>query len=230
MTAFRLVSYNIHGGIGWDRRFDIDRTLGVLRETEADIIALQEVRIFGPDGSPLLSRLVGGTGLMPISGTVMDHDGNPYGNAVLTRFPIKRVGRVDLSIRGHEPRGALDVELLCHQSPFRLINTHLGLSPWERRAQGQRLQEHFGTDFPLPTALVGDLNGWLLWSGALAQLRRRFNGGPTLATFPVPHPLIGLDRVWVHPASILTGLRVHVSDLSRAASDHYPLVAEVDLC
>ena len=40
--SFKVASYNIHKAVGLDRRRDPDRVVAVLRELDADIIALQE--------------------------------------------------------------------------------------------------------------------------------------------------------------------------------------------
>ena len=49
-----FASYNIHKAVGLDRRRDPDRIINVLREIDADVIALQEAdRRFGQRASVL---------------------------------------------------------------------------------------------------------------------------------------------------------------------------------
>ena len=76
--------------------------------------------------------------------------------------------------------------------------------------------------------LMGDLNEWFLWGRPLRRLHRHFAPTPARNTFPAKMPFLALDRVWTHPREILKDLQVHSTPLSRAASDHLPLVATVE--
>jgi endonuclease/exonuclease/phosphatase family metal-dependent hydrolase len=109
------------------------------------------------------------------------------------------------------------------------VATHLGLFPGERREQVEQLLKLF-TWLPEDRAvLMGDLNEWFLWGRPLRRLHRYFDRTPALRTFPSRRPVFALDRLWTHPGSILQGLEVHASALSRVASDHLPLVATLEL-
>ena len=63
---------------------------------------------------------------------------------------------------------------------------------------------------------------------AFNRLRQHFDGTRQLPTFPSRAPVVGLDRVWVHPRGRLRGARVEASPAARVASDHLPLVATID--
>jgi endonuclease/exonuclease/phosphatase family metal-dependent hydrolase len=137
------------------------------------------------------------------------------------------VRRVDLCVAGCEPRGAIDVELDCNGSPLRVLATHLGLRPAERREQVQRMLALLEDERPVTTILLGDLNEWFLWGRPLRWLHRHFEKTPAPATFPAGFPLLALDRIWVKPRRLLRQMTVHTSRLARRASDHLPLVAEI---
>jgi endonuclease/exonuclease/phosphatase family metal-dependent hydrolase len=77
--------------------------------------------------------------------------------------------------------------------------------------------------------LAGDLNEWFLWGRPLRWLHAHFEETPAPATFPARLPLLALDRVWTSPRSMLRRLAVHRSPLARRASDHLPLVADLEL-
>ncbi len=63
MLSFRITTYNIHKCRGLDRRVRPERIVEVLREVDADIIALQEVISFGESPAAISSfRLCGGLG------------------------------------------------------------------------------------------------------------------------------------------------------------------------
>ncbi|MDH5536742.1 MAG: endonuclease, partial [Betaproteobacteria bacterium] len=126
-----------------------------------------------------------------------------------------------------EPRGALDVRLAMRNGTLRVIATHLGLSPGERRSQMKRLLgllDGAGTS----VMLLGDLNEWFLWGRPLKWLRRHFGRTPAPPTFPARWPIFALDRVWVEPRGIVRDVAVHTSAIARAASDHLPVRATLE--
>jgi endonuclease/exonuclease/phosphatase family metal-dependent hydrolase len=226
--GIRVASYNTHGGIGRDGHFVPKRIADVLKELDADIIALQEVENRAT-GFDMLAYLKGESGFEAIAGPTLLRRGADYGNGLLTRFKVLSVQRINLCVERCEPRGALDVELDCGGTPMRVLATHLGLRPYERREQIQRLLRVLESDRPLPTLLMGDINEWFLWGRPLRWMHKHFEETPSLATFPSRFPVFALDRLWVKPKSLLRKMEVHVSPLSRVASDHLPLTAELDL-
>lgn len=224
-SPVRIASYNIHGGIGIDRHFVPKRIVGVLSELRADIIALQEVES-RRTGFDMLAYLARETGYEAVAGPTLFHESGDYGNGLLTRYPVLATRRVDICVAGCEPRGAIDVEIECGE-PLRVMATHLGLRPAERRDQVQRLLAELGDEKPMPTVLMGDLNEWFLWGRPLRWLRAHFEHTRAPATFPSSFPVLALDRIWVKPRHLLRGLSAHSSRLARRASDHLPVVAEL---
>jgi endonuclease/exonuclease/phosphatase family metal-dependent hydrolase len=222
-----LATYNIHACIGADGRFDPARIVAVLRELNADILALQEVddRLVGD--LALLQYLGNETGLCAIAGPTLQRAAGRYGNALLTRLPVLSVDRIDLSLPQREPRGAVDALLDCRGRQLRVVATHLGLLPGERRQQVRRLLRVFDTRSADFNVLLGDLNEWLLWGRPLRWLRRHFGGSAQPRTFPARYPLFALDRIWAQPRGALTAIRRHSSPLARVASDHLPVKAEL---
>ncbi len=223
-----LASYNIHIGLGRDGRLAPERIASVVLELKADIIALQEVQL-GAKRFDMSAYLRKATGYQVLAGpTIVDPMRGDYGNALLIRQRVKSFCRIDLSVNGHEPRGALDVTLDCGENALRVVATHLGLRPAERRAQVTKLLSALvQAPAPLPTILLGDLNEWFLWGRPLRWLRRHFEPTPAPATFPAGFPVFALDRIWVKPRRLLRRLFVHASPLAREASDHLPVVAQL---
>ena len=227
--ALTLASYNIHRAIGRDRRREPARILGVLREIDPDVVALQEVEAHDAGGD-MLAWLAAETGMRAIAGTtLLRHDGH-YGNGLLTRCEVDATELIDLSFRNREPRGAIVADLRLNGSGgLRVVATHLGLRPAERRAQVERLVKAFTWDEQARSVLMGDLNEWFLWGRPLRHLHRYFEQTPAVPTFPSGRPILALDRLWTHPGSILRELKAHDSALARVASDHLPLVAKLEL-
>lgn len=223
-AATVVATYNIHRAIGRDGVFDPERVAAVLAEIDADVIALQEVQT-GTTGSNLLHLFRDRLGAEAVHGVTMLRRDAEFGNVVLTRHPVVSVERHDLSVPPHEPRGALDVLLDCGGRALRVLATHLGLWPYERRRQVKHLLGALGDDTGLPTVVMGDVNEWFLWGRPLRWLHVQFRRTPAPATFPSYLPVFALDRMWVRPRAALQRLAVHASPLARVASDHLPLVA-----
>ena len=221
-------SYNIHGGIGTDDRFDPYRIATVIRELKADIVGLQELD--GRSGVDQLHYLRDRLdGMEAVPGPTLQGHGGDYGNGLLTRLPVRSVRHVDLSVAQREPRGALDVFLeLGAGKPLRVVVTHLGLRRWERARQIDKLLDALA-DAAEPLLLLGDINDWWPWSRSLRRLRRVFGGQRWVASFPSDLPFVALDQVLVRPAAALRQLERFSTPLSRLASDHLPLRARLDL-
>jgi endonuclease/exonuclease/phosphatase family metal-dependent hydrolase len=227
-VPLRIATYNIHRAIGRDGREDYDRIAGVLGEISADIVALQEVGFRPGEAGNTLHELASRLEAEVIEGVTLQDERGHYGNALLTRLPAGQVRLHDLSVDGREPRGA--IELNCHINgvKLRLVATHLGLRPGERRYQVQRLLPVFEGGAERVDILLGDLNEWFLYGRLLRRLHRLFGALPAPATFPAKWPVFALDRLWARPRSAVKSLQVHSSPLARVASDHLPLVAELE--
>jgi endonuclease/exonuclease/phosphatase family metal-dependent hydrolase len=226
VKELRIATYNVHGAVGIDGKFAPERIAGVLAEMDADIFALQEVPLGGNGHPDVLDGLQRMTGLHAVAGPTLDTPERRYGNAVLTRYPVRAVRTLDLSFRSREPRGALDADIDCNGELWRVVATHLGLASSERRAQVDQVLQSFDTP-ALPVILLGDLNEWFVYGRTLRRLVTHFHRARALRTFPTRYPLFALDRIWVHPGERLMRVDVHRSRLARIASDHYPLIAHI---
>lgn len=108
-----VATYNIHRCIGRGRRVDPWRTLDVIEDLDADVIALQEVETPAAP-SPItitLLRRLADLGYEPVLGPTIRSHRHSYGNVLLSRLPVRRRQRIDLSHAGREPRGLIDVRL-----------------------------------------------------------------------------------------------------------------------
>ena len=232
MPLLTVASYNIHQCIGRDRRWHPGRIARVIQELDADIVGLQEVhsRTGGSKESYQMRYLADVTGFEAAAGTTVLKEDSEYGNVLLSRYPIKNVQRLDLSVRGHEPRGALDVEIEYGNKLIRVIVSHLGLGPFERRHQMKNLLAAIETSQANPCVLLIDHNEWLPWGPVIRWCNDRFCETRRAAkTFPAMFPMFALDRIWVQPAEALVGVERYVSLASRMASDHLPIRGIIDV-
>jgi endonuclease/exonuclease/phosphatase family metal-dependent hydrolase len=224
--TLRIATWNIHAGVGCDGRYDAARIIAVLKELRADIIALQEVAPLAVHGE-FLPQLQAALPLTVIAGPTYSRDGVDFGNALLSRFPVSGCTHIDLSVDHHERRAAIDVHVDIDGHALRVISTHLGLRPYERRQQVRKILAALDRDPTSPTVLMGDVNEWYLWGRPLRWLHAHFHTPPAPPTFPSRRPVFALDRIWVRPASLVQRLSPHRTPLARMASDHLPLVAEL---
>jgi endonuclease/exonuclease/phosphatase family metal-dependent hydrolase len=226
-----VASYNVHRCIGGDGRRDVARVARVIESLDADIVALQEVESnrSSTDGTMQIDVLAHLVGLTAVSGPTIERDDGHFGNALLTRLPIRAVRKLDLTFRRREPRGAIDVDFDVAGMRIRVIATHLGLLPRERRHQVQRILETTADQEDGVIVLLGDINEWLVAGRPLRWLHRRFGQCHAQRTFPAWFPVFALDRIWVHPREALLCFAAKLTDEARVASDHLPVRAELSL-
>ena len=100
-SKLRIITWNIHKGIGTDRNYRLDRVMQVLARLDADVVCLQEV----DEGVPRSSRERQGQRLArelgyPHSalGLNVKVKSGAYGNLTLSRYPLRQVRNVDLTV------------------------------------------------------------------------------------------------------------------------------------
>lgn len=204
----------------------------VLATLEADVIGLQEVdwRHPGVAGRDQLAYLAERLGMHPIAGpNLRDHRGE-YGNGLLTKLPASGHGRVDLSVPGQEPRGAIDAHLGADGFSLRVLVTHLGLARAERAQQVAALRAHLDRGEESDAVLlVGDLNEWRPRPFAGRALTPRpFPTTSRSRSFPSRRPVLALDRILALPEPRRFEARAIRAPLARVASDHLPVIADIE--
>jgi endonuclease/exonuclease/phosphatase family metal-dependent hydrolase len=202
----------------------------VLHEIGADIAALQEV-----GGDSLIDEMQQfrffekHLGMQAVAALRPRWGHFEFGNAIFARGEVVDVKIINLTVLPFEKRGAIDCLIrLAGNHLVRVIATHLGLFPHERRRQVQVIAELLEMRRQPLTVLLGDFNifGWE------RRILRRIGAPvamPKLRTFPSRRPLMSLDRVWAIPNDRVVHTHVHRTPLSRLASDHLPIVADVSL-
>lgn len=228
-SGLSVATYNIHRCIGSDGRYDPGRIREVLHQLDADVIALQEVERFDDDPG-LLDYLCDGSDWKAIHGVTLKRDGGEYGNALLTRLPVKNLWRQELTYRQREPRGAIHARLRSGEHDVLVIATHLGLRPAERRHQARLLAKALEGREEVAVAspraiLLGDFNEWWFTRRTLRHLQQTFMPVPAPSTWPSRRPVFALDRIWSTPDLPSVAVERVNTPLTRIASDHLPLRA-----
>jgi endonuclease/exonuclease/phosphatase family metal-dependent hydrolase len=226
----RVATYNVHSCIGTDGRHDPQRIADVITELDADIVALQEftypASIALETRSPVtLTTLDGYTCAL---GPTRQNVTQCFGNALFTRHPIVDVRRIDLSMKRREPRGALAATVSVGGSLVHVLAAHLGLRVGERRFQVRQILDYLDSVKNTLFVVLGDFNDWLPGRSVVHVLDRRLGRQPRPPSYPVSWPVVALDRVWVHPTSAVRRVFTHVTRTARLASDHFPVVADIE--
>lgn len=227
-----FASYNIHKAIGTDGRRDPERILTVLREIDADVVALQEAdRRFGRRESVLpLGLLDEYTPYRAVQLNMRPDSIGWHGNALLVRRNIEIVQADIVPLPTLEPRGAIRADLVVDGQQLRVLGMHLDLSGLRRRQQVRSILRHIDEcGGAHPTVLMGDLNEWALHGGCLREFA---SGWEVLApgrSFPSRRPIAQLDRIVISDGWRCVDAGVHHSMLAARGSDHLPVYARLEL-
>lgn len=225
MSGLRVATYNVHDCIGRDGVYAPERVAEVVGSLEADLVALQEVTL--DHAGDVVGLMQQRTGLQAVDGTLFERGIGRYGNLLLSRCQILGQGLHDLSYPDREPRGAIEAHIGSGRGEYRVLGTHLGLSRGERASQIARI-EQLSSRLADPVILLGDLNVWWgRWS--FSSLRRQGFALTGIRSFPSrPLPFFALDRIGVTPPAVITRCWRERNRLTAVASDHLPVVAEIE--
>ena len=226
-----FASYNIHKGVGLDRRRDPERILSVLHEIDADIIALQEAdRRIGERASVLPRADIDDTRWRVIEVARRPRSIGWHGNALLVRRGIDIVSGEALDLPTIEPRGAACGEIVVEGHSLRVIGTHLDLSGLRRRDQIRSLLGFCNAcDRNLPTVIMGDFNQWGRQTGAMREFAHGWHIVTPGRSYPSRQPVATLDRIVASTHWDVVSSDVHHTALSTVASDHLPVKAVLSL-
>ncbi len=232
----KFASYNIHKAVGLDRRRDPERILAILREIDADVIALQETdRRFGRREAVLPYRtIIAHTPWQIVPLAINPDSMGWHGNALLVRKGIEVVGAERVALPALEPRGAVCAELRIDGCLLRVVGMHLDLSGLHRRRQLRTVLAHLGQNGPEhhphdAAVLLGDFNEWATRGGSLREFGHGWQVLAPGRSYPARRPLAQLDRIVISRGWKVLDAGVHHSALSARGSDHLPVYARLGL-
>lgn len=241
----KIMTYNIHYGVGRDNRYRLNRIIDVIGNENPDVVALQEVdKNLSRTNFDDQPRIIAGALGMHFHHCVNRRMGKgEFGIATLSRFPIRENQRHDLSFRPRlrlrriEPRGTLHSNITLDSAHLHVFNVHLGLGIRERIYQRRRLLSKsilLNGTLQKPMVILGDFNDRPI-SVVSSPIEDYFHDAFRLsgckdgATFRWGPIKLKLDRIYVN--NQLHPVRAYISDtpLSRLASDHMPLIIVAEL-
>jgi endonuclease/exonuclease/phosphatase family metal-dependent hydrolase len=247
--ALRVATYNIHKGVrglGRAKRLEIHNLGQAVESFDADLVFLQEVRLFHtrdaarfertwfgwPDQGQAEYLAPEGYEVAYRSNAVTRH--GEHGNALLSRWPIGDIGHHDVSDHRFEQRGLLHVPVQWQGATVHAVVVHFGLVHASRLRQVERLARFIADEVPAHEMLVvaGDFNDWSeKLDGPMAAFGLRRARSPEAQraqrlTFPSRAPVFALDRFYLRGLRCLTTMVPRGMSWARM-SDHLPLVAEL---
>lgn len=226
-----FASYNIHKAVGTDGRRDPDRVLAVLRELDADVIALQECdRRFGGRASVIERAALEETPWRPLPVARRATSLGWHGNALLVRREYHPLESRPVALPMLEPRGAVRGDFSVGGRRLRALGMHLDLSGLRRRDQIRAILKHLdGCEHRCPAVLMGDFNQWGVGTGAMREFGPDWRALAPGRSFPSRQPVAQLDRIVVSSDWNVLASGVHHSALAAQASDHLPVWARLEL-
>lgn len=228
----KVASYNMRKSIGTDRRRNPERTLQVLCEIDADVIALQEAdKRFGGRSAVMTGHLLAEhSDYKAIPFGVRAASSGWHGNSLLVRKDSEVLDCEAIHLPALEPRGAVMADVRVRGQVIRIVGMHLDLSGLWRRRQAHAIIAHLQASArQCPTVLMGDLNEWSAQSGCLRDFAAHFAFAETGKSFHARRPVARLDRIMASPDLRIDEAGVHDSPSSRTASDHLPVWARLSL-
>lgn len=242
--SLRVMSYNVHSCVGMDSRVAPERIARVIGQARPDIVALQELDVSkNRTGSVDQARLIANLLDMQYHFyPTLQFEEEKYGDAIITHLPISAVRTAvlptPLSRLGSEPRGVLWLTLDLDDTPIQILNTHLGLYSEERLQQVRTLLstdwlDHL--DCTGPTILCGDMNASIgapairLFSERMDEVQSLLMHQARKNTFSGRLPQLCIDHIWVRDVEQINWVNVPNTELTRLASDHLPLIADMKI-
>ena len=227
-----VASYNMRKAIGTDRRRRPERTIEVLNEIGADIVALQEAdRRFGERASAIPPHMLDEhSPYKAVNLGVRSASLGFHGNAILVRKEAQVLACHNVHLPSIEPRGAVMADLRLNGVELRVVGMHLDLSGLWRRRQASAVLEHLEhQERWLPAILMGDLNEWSQHVGCLRDFGHQLRFARCGRSFHARRPVAELDRIMVSDRIEIVDSGTHRSATARRASDHLPIWARLSV-
>ncbi len=227
-----VASYNIRKSVGLDWKREPSRILDVIREIDADVVALQEVdRRFGSRSSSLSAEaIIERTPYFPLHFGVRPSSLGWHGNTILVRKGGTVILEKRIDLPALEPRGAVLADIAFGKETMRIVGVHLGLvGLWRKRQARAVLDAIEALEERRPTVIMGDLNQWTVEGGCLAHFAEHHHVIVPGPSFHASRPVVAFDRIITSRDIAVHESGVHRSAQAQRASDHLPVWAKLSV-
>ena len=234
--TLRVMTYNIHVGVGTDKKLDLQRIADVINAEKPDLVGLQEVDrgVKRTEGKDEIAELAAMTRMNFAFAPNLDYQGGKYGVAILSRLPIKNtVHRMFENKREAERRGMLKVEIELEGKTVNFVTTHLDYQFEDGRLFETEQLLKFLEGVKGPLIVVADLNDTpagsayklmdTVFDDAWSASRTKGDG----FSYPADKPLKRIDHIFYRTGGRLRAKKAWV--VQTLASDHVPVVAELEV-
>lgn len=223
MPGIKVMTYNIHRGINKNGELDLDGIAEVIKDSGAEIIALQEVERFSVRTGfrDQIKYIADKLSMKYVFGKSVNILNGQYGNGILTKYPIEEYEISPLPSEG-EQRTLLRAGLNVNGNSVYIYNTHLGLNQSERDRQIEEILKILGEQKNF--LIAGDFNSSVDKLGAITEKYidcASFVNNYGDVTFENNGLRERIDYLFVSKEFEIKSYYVHVSD----ASDHYPVIS-----
>ncbi len=238
-ATLRVLTYNIHHGVGRDNSLNLSRIASVIADSGADIVSLQEVDNGVPRSNNVnqVARLAELTGMQWYFGKARDLNGGAYGNGVLVRQGIDIVSTQNFALpnpNNTEPRAVaqlgLSLDSNSSTAEFNFFATHFAHDSPAGRQQSAQYINSLVASSTVPSILAGDMN-FNPGSTAFNITSNQWTDATNIAN-PGINRSNQIDYVFYRSTSqwnVATAGQFIRNSTTDVASDHYPLLAVLEL-
>jgi endonuclease/exonuclease/phosphatase family metal-dependent hydrolase len=233
--TLRIMTYNIHVGVGMDKKLDLQRIADVINKEKPDLVGLQEVDrgVKRTEGKDEIAELAAMTRMDYAFAHNLDYQGGQYGVAILSRFLLQNIDhRMFENKREAERRGLLRVEVEVEGTLINFVTTHLDYQYSDGRVFETEQMLKFLENVKGPLIVVADMNDepsgdaykLMLTKFADAWITSRAKGDGF--SYPADKPVKRIDHIFYRAEGLKPGKARVIDTL---ASDHVPVIAELRL-
>jgi len=234
--TIRVMTYNIHVGVGMDKKLDLPRIADVIKRAHVDLVGLQEVDrgVERTQRIDEIAELATLTKMDYAFALNLKYQGGQYGVAILSRFPIRATDhRLYKNTREAERRGFIRAELNIDGRVVNFVTTHLDYQYEDGRVfEAEQLLSAL-KDVAGPLILVGDFND-VPAGGAYQLVKNQFadawidtRANDSGFSYPADKPAKRIDYIWLRRTDAMRPKRTWIVDT--LASDHVPVLADVEI-
>ncbi len=228
----KVLTLNIHSGVNWSGKYDLDTIVKFISEADPDLVGLQEVDRFWSSTSQfqdLPGELALRLKMFSSYSVSLARDNGYFGNLILSKYPITLMWAEQLP-GSLERRSFMFTQVTINGIRINFGTAHLGLSDSDRLQQAATMLR-LTSQIDGPVIITGDFNADASDDG-VKVIKENFIDvqelcGLKQGTFRLKNGKIGplIDYILITPEFGLVNFRI----FDNYISDHLPVMAELSL-